>query len=42
MKPFIIACVVAVIIAIIGGVALNSIQETANKAFTTIGVRLDT
>jgi len=42
MKPFIIACVVAIIIAIIGGVALNSVQETANKAFSTTSVRLDT
>jgi hypothetical protein len=40
MKIFIMACVVAVIIAVIGGVALNSIQEPADKAFSTSAVRL--
>ena len=40
MKTFIIACVVAVIIAVIGGVVLNSIQEPVDKAFSTSAVRL--
>jgi len=40
MKSFIIACVAAIIIAIIGGVVLNGIQEPADKAFSTGGVRL--
>ena len=40
MKTFIIACVAAVIIAVIGGVVLNSIQEPVDKAFTTTAVRL--
>jgi hypothetical protein len=40
MKTFIMACVVAVIIAVIGGVALNSIQEPVDKAFSTSAVRL--
>ena len=40
MKTFIIACVAAVIIAAIGGVVLNSMQEPVDKAFTTTGVRL--
>ncbi|HEY1473647.1 MAG TPA: hypothetical protein VGF53_06145 [Pseudolabrys sp.] len=40
MKTFIIACVAAVVIAIIGGVVLNSIQQPADKAFSTEGVRL--
>ncbi len=40
MKAFIIACIAAVIIAIIGGVVLNSIQEPVEKAFTTSAVRL--
>jgi hypothetical protein len=40
MKTFIVACVVAIIIAVIGGVVLNSIQESADKAFTTTAVRL--
>ena len=41
MKAFLLACVSAVIIAIIGGVVLNSIQESADQAFTTSAVRLD-
>lgn len=40
MKAFIIACVAAVIIAVIGGVVLNSVQEPVDKAFTTTAVRL--
>ena len=41
MKTFIIACVAAIIIAVIGGVVLNSIQEPVDKAFTSEGsVRL--
>ena len=35
MKTFIIACVAAIIIAVIGGVVLNSVQEPVDKAFTT-------
>jgi hypothetical protein len=40
MKTFIMACVAAIIIAVIGGVVLNSIQESTDKAFTTSSVRL--
>jgi hypothetical protein len=40
MKTFIIACVAAIVIAVIGGVVLNSVQEPVDKAFTTTGVRL--
>jgi hypothetical protein len=40
MKTFIIACVAAVVIAVIGGVVLNSYQESASKAFATSAVRL--
>ena len=40
MKTFIVACVAAIIIAVIGGVVLNSIQGSADKAFTTTAVRL--
>ena len=40
MKAFLLACVAAVIIAIIGFIALNSIQESADQAFTTSAVRL--
>ena len=43
MKAFIMACVAAIIIAIVGGVALNSTPDTAERAFTSsTGVRLGT
>jgi hypothetical protein len=35
MKAFIIACVTAVVIAVIGGVALNSVPDSAERAFTS-------
>jgi hypothetical protein len=40
MKAFIIACIVVIVIAIIGGVVLDSVQQPADKAFTTESVRL--
>lgn len=40
MKTFLIACLAAVVIAVIGGVVLNGINESADKAFSTTGVRL--
>jgi hypothetical protein len=40
MKTFIIACVAAIIIAVVAGVVLNSIQEPVDKAFATSAVRL--
>ncbi len=40
MKTFVIACVAAIIIAVIGGLVLNSVQEPVDKAFTTTAVRL--
>ncbi len=41
MKTFLIACAAAVIIAVIGGVVLNGVQENADKAFSSsTGVRL--
>ena len=40
MKAFIMAVVAAVVIAVIGGVVLNSVQEPVDKAFTTTAVRL--
>jgi len=40
MKTFVMACVVAIIIAVIGGIVLNSVQEPVDKAFSTTGVRL--
>jgi hypothetical protein len=41
MRAFLLACVAAVIIAIIGVIVLNSIQESADYAFTTSAVSLD-
>ena len=41
MKTLIIACATAIVLAIIGGVVLNSVQEPASKAFSTNAVRLD-
>jgi len=40
MKTFIMACVAAILIAVMGGVVLNTIQEPVDKAFTTNAVRL--
>ena len=41
MKAFVTACIAAIIIAAIGGVVFNSMQESVEKAFSTTGVRLD-
>jgi len=35
MKSFIVACVVAVVIAGIGGVVLGSVPDTAEDAFSS-------
>ena len=35
MKSFIVACVVAVVIAVIGGVVLSSVPDTAEDAFSS-------
>ena len=40
MKSFLLACVAALAIAVIGGVVLNSIQKPADEAYSTTGVRL--
>ena len=41
MKAFIMACVAAIVIAVVGVVALNSVPDSAEKAFTSsTGVRL--
>jgi hypothetical protein len=40
MKAFLLACVAAVILAIIGVAVLNSIQDSADQAFATSAVRL--
>lgn len=41
MQSFVIACVAAIIIAVIAVFALNYVQETASNAFATSNVRLD-
>ena len=38
MKAFLLSCVAAVILAILGVVVLNSIQEPADQAFATSAV----
>ena len=35
MRTFVIACVAAVVIAVIGALALNSIQEPVDEAFSS-------
>ncbi len=40
MKSFIVACIAAVLLAVIGSFALSAFQESADKAFSTTSVRL--
>jgi hypothetical protein len=40
MKAFVIACLAAVVIAAIGVVALNALQQPADQAFTSPYARL--
>jgi hypothetical protein len=40
MKSFVLACIAAIAVAVIGGVVLNSIQEPVAEAFSTTAVRL--
>ena len=40
MRVFIAACITAAILAVIGAIALNRVQEPAQVAFSTVGVRL--
>jgi hypothetical protein len=35
MKTFIMACVAAIVIAVIGGVVLNSVPDSAEDAFSS-------
>jgi len=35
MKTFIMACVAAIVIAVIGGVVLNSVPDSAQNAFSS-------
>jgi len=40
MKSFVLACVAALVIAALAGVALNALQQPVATAFSTSGVRL--
>ncbi|WP_300260944.1 hypothetical protein [Bradyrhizobium sp.] len=40
MKPFLLACVAAIVIAAAAVVLLNRVQEPVQQAFATTGVRL--
>jgi hypothetical protein len=40
MKAFWLACAAAIVIAAAGFVVLDQVQETAQQAFATTGVRL--
>jgi hypothetical protein len=40
MRSFIVACIAAIVIAVVGAVALNHVQEPVSVAFSTAGVRL--
>ncbi len=40
MKAFLLACISAVVIAVVGAVALNGFQKPVDQAFTTTAVRL--
>jgi hypothetical protein len=41
MKAFILACAAAIVIAVVGGVVLNSVPDSSEKAFSSsTGVRL--
>ena len=40
MKTFIIACAAAIVLAIIGGVVLNGVEELSSTAYSTNAVRL--
>jgi hypothetical protein len=40
MKPFLLACVAAIVLAAIAAAVLNRVQEPVQQAFATTGVRL--
>ena len=40
MRSFIAACIATIVLAVIGAVALNQLQEPASVAFSTASVRL--
>jgi hypothetical protein len=40
MKTFVLACVAAIVVAVVGGLALETVQKPADKAFATTGARI--
>jgi len=40
MKAFLLSCVAAIIVAVIGAAVLNSVQKPVAQAFSTTAVRL--
>jgi hypothetical protein len=40
MLSFVTACIAAIVLAVIGAVVLDHVQEPVSVAFTTAGVRL--
>jgi hypothetical protein len=40
MKSFLLACVGALVIAVVAIIALDAVQKPADQAYTTTGVRL--
>lgn len=40
MKAFLLACIAAIVLAAAGFIVLNQVQEPAQQAFATTGVRL--
>ena len=42
MKVFITACIFAIVIAVAGGVVLNSMQKPVDEVYKTESVRLGT
>ncbi len=39
MRSFVVGCFAAIMIAIVGALALNAIQQPADTAFATTGAR---
>jgi hypothetical protein len=40
VKPFLLACAAAIVVAAVSAVVLNRVQEPVEQAFATTGVRL--
>jgi len=40
MRIFVTACLAAIVLAVVGAIVLDRIQESVSAAFTTAGARL--